>query len=112
MKRNNIELMYCLNKRMIADYYTKPLQGSLFRKTRDIIMVHAPFADEEYVGVNGKASIKIGDKVNVNQEASEERSNDVSRRSVIRTTKNNSVKSTDKIRIYADIVRTGGKIKA
>ena len=32
LKRENIELRRCPTERMIADYFTKPLQGSLFRK--------------------------------------------------------------------------------
>ena len=35
---------------MIADYFTKPLQGSIFRKMRDIIMGLVNFIDEKCVG--------------------------------------------------------------
>ena len=35
---------------MIVYYFTKPLQGSLFRKMRDIIMGLASFPMEERVG--------------------------------------------------------------
>ena len=38
MKRENIEVKHCPTKRMMANYYTKPLQGSLFKNMRDIIM--------------------------------------------------------------------------
>ena len=41
---------------MIADYYTKPLQGSLFRKMRDILMGITPFPDEERFGLNKNVS--------------------------------------------------------
>ena len=34
---------------MIADFFTKPLQGKLFKKIRDIIMGLAPFPMEERV---------------------------------------------------------------
>ena len=50
LKRENIELIHCPTERMIADFYTKPLTGSLFRKLRDIVMGHAPFPVEERVG--------------------------------------------------------------
>lgn len=33
-----IDLIHCPTAIMVADYFTKPLQGSLFRKFRDIIM--------------------------------------------------------------------------
>ena len=35
---------------MIADFLTKPLQESLFRRIRNIIMGYAPFPTEECVG--------------------------------------------------------------
>ena len=34
----NINVVYCPTGEMLADFYTKPLQGSLFRKFRDVIM--------------------------------------------------------------------------
>ena len=49
LKREGIELLHCRTERMIADYYTKPLQESLFKKMRDIVMGLAPFPDEERV---------------------------------------------------------------
>ena len=33
IRRENIELVHCPTERMIADYYTKPLQGSLIDRT-------------------------------------------------------------------------------
>ena len=54
LKREGIELIHCPTERMIADYYTKPLQGSLFKKMRDILMGLAPFPEEERVGVQKK----------------------------------------------------------
>ena len=33
-----ISLQWCPTKEMIADFWTKPLQGSHFRKLRDYIM--------------------------------------------------------------------------
>ena len=43
LEKENIELKHCPTERMIADYFTKPLQGKLFRKLRDIIMGLSPF---------------------------------------------------------------------
>ena len=51
LKREGIELLHCPTERMIADFYTKPLQGSLFKKMRDIVMGLAPFPDEERVSL-------------------------------------------------------------
>ena len=52
LKMGNIELVQCPTERTVADYYTKPLQGSLFKKMRDIVMGLTPFPDEERVGLN------------------------------------------------------------
>ena len=35
---HNIVIEYCPTEEMLADFYTKPLQGALFRKFRDVIM--------------------------------------------------------------------------
>ena len=45
--KENMELIHCLIERMISGFYTKPLQDSLFRKMRDIIMGLPPFPEEE-----------------------------------------------------------------
>ena len=37
-KSQEIKVMYCPTESMIADYFTKPLQGVLFYKFRDAIM--------------------------------------------------------------------------
>jgi hypothetical protein len=36
-----IDIVYCPTEQMLADFFTKPLQGSLFRKLRAVIMGHA-----------------------------------------------------------------------
>ena len=36
--RNEVAIQYCPTKKMVADYFTKPLQGSLFYTFRDQIM--------------------------------------------------------------------------
>ena len=35
LEREGIELLHCPTERMVADFYTKPLQGSPFKKMRD-----------------------------------------------------------------------------
>ena len=52
IKREDIDIIHCSTKIMLADFYTKPLQGSLFRKMRDIIMGISPFPIEERVEGN------------------------------------------------------------
>ncbi len=36
----NIDVQHCPTEQMLADFFTKPLQGSLFRKFRAVIMGH------------------------------------------------------------------------
>jgi hypothetical protein len=38
IKSKEVKVEYCPTGDMVADYFTKPLQGSAFRKLRDIIM--------------------------------------------------------------------------
>jgi hypothetical protein len=48
VKRGEIRIAYCPTGDMVADFFTKPLQGSLFRKLRAIILNipgRAPSAD-------------------------------------------------------------------
>jgi hypothetical protein len=38
INKKEIRVEHCPTKEMIADYYTKPLQGSLFQKFRDLVL--------------------------------------------------------------------------
>ena len=38
LEKEGIDMKYCPTEKMIADFFTKPLQGSLFRMLRDIIL--------------------------------------------------------------------------
>jgi hypothetical protein len=40
--RKEVAIQYCPTKQMVADYFTKPLQGELFYKFRDQIMGVVP----------------------------------------------------------------------
>jgi hypothetical protein len=40
IEKGNLIVEYCLTTEMIADYFSKPLQGKLFRKFRKLIMGH------------------------------------------------------------------------
>ena len=33
-----IQVVYCPTSKMIADFFTKPLQGALFKKLRDVVL--------------------------------------------------------------------------
>ena len=38
IESENIKVEYCPTEKMVADFFTKPLQGNLFRKFRDVVM--------------------------------------------------------------------------
>ena len=52
IKRENINIKHCPTESMIADYLTKPTQGSLLRKQRGLIMGITSITIEEHVGIN------------------------------------------------------------
>ena len=47
IKREAIDIHYCPTEQMIADFYTKPLQGGLFKALRDYIMGHSGFVSSK-----------------------------------------------------------------
>ena len=47
--KENVELTHFPVDRMIAALYTKPLQGSLFRNVREIVMGLTPFLEEDRI---------------------------------------------------------------
>ena len=83
IKREKLDLRYCPTTKMIADFYTKPLQGSLFVKLRDAVMGHTDIPMEERV------------------ENHTEQEYDVSKKSTIGT-------SVGQPKSYADAVRATG----
>jgi hypothetical protein len=59
IKSEGIKVIYCPTEQMLADFFTKPLQGSLFNKFKKVLMGHThisslslslPSSDEERVG--------------------------------------------------------------
>jgi hypothetical protein len=48
IKKGELSVEYCPTLDMIADYFTKALQGSLFRKLRDLILGVKPADFEQY----------------------------------------------------------------
>ena len=43
--RKQIRVVYCPTGKMLADFFTKPLQGELYRYFRNIIMGYTPISD-------------------------------------------------------------------
>ena len=56
VQRENIHIVHCPTELMIADFFTKPLQGKLFRIMRDFIMGLSSATTEERVGKTRKLS--------------------------------------------------------
>jgi len=58
-----IDIKYCPTEIMIADFFTKPLQGNLFRKFRDVILgyvhIRSLFHDDEKSSIQERVSKKI-----------------------------------------------------
>ena len=54
IERENMEIKHCPTEQMIADFYTKPIQGKQFYKLRNIIMGHDTIPVEECVGTSDK----------------------------------------------------------
>ena len=46
--KGELRVEYCPSSIMLADFFTKPLQGHLFKKFRGVIMVHAPISSLSY----------------------------------------------------------------
>ena len=38
LKSEEVQVVYCPTAKMVADFFTKPLQGNLFRKLRDVVL--------------------------------------------------------------------------
>jgi hypothetical protein len=48
IEKKHIKVKYCPTEEMIADFYTKPLQGALFYKFRNAVLGINPDNFEEY----------------------------------------------------------------
>ena len=93
IKRENITIKHCKTELMIADFFTKPLQGKLFRVIRDQILGLTPIESlKEHVGINKSVESISAGKVNDKPDTKETVKPPISVRSN---------------RSYADIVRGG-----
>ena len=59
MDDGEIEIAYCPTKKMIGDFFTKPLQGQKFVEFRSFIMGLHLSGPKERVGGN-RDSVKVG----------------------------------------------------
>ena len=42
--KGEVKVEYCPTELMLADFYTKPLQGRLFKRFRDVLMGYEPIS--------------------------------------------------------------------
>jgi len=84
-----VSVQYCPTSEMVADYFTKPLQGALFKKFRDIIMNIDPVmkSSQDRRSVLGIADASVSDDV---AQSDDRQSDD---RRVTEPTKNNERKA-------------------
>ena len=70
LNREEMELKHCTTDNMIADFYTKPLQGKHFYKLRNLIMGHNTMPVEECVENGDKQATSISTKKQVSKKSS------------------------------------------
>ena len=44
IKKGEVEVKYCPTEYMLADFFTKPLQGNVFKVFQEVIMGHKPLS--------------------------------------------------------------------
>jgi hypothetical protein len=57
IRRGIVKIEHCRTEDMIADFFTKPLQGKRFKLLRDIILNRDATSDSQYRSVLGNSSI-------------------------------------------------------
>ena len=62
-KSEGIQVEYCPTEKMVADFFTKPLQGGLFKKFRDIILGYKHISTLEDNGEESPFQERIGSSV-------------------------------------------------
>jgi hypothetical protein len=104
IKREKIDLQHCPTESMVADFFTKPLQGKLFKYLRDMIMGLTPLALEERVEKDEKTK---------NNFKGENLPPEVSHPAIDKASTDGSSPSQPRIS-YADVVRKNidGKVSA
>ena len=59
--RGEIKLEYCPTEMMLADFFTKPLQGALFRKMRAVILGHITVDEFNHLCLSSEE--RVGNKI-------------------------------------------------
>jgi hypothetical protein len=101
--KKECSIEYCPTLHMLGDFFTKPLQGNLFRVMRDVIMGHIHFRKlEEYISAGPKERVEQSTQSNEKEVSSStnENKNEGERKEV------GEIKR-ERRRSYAEIVKDG-----
>ena len=60
VQQEKIDIHYCPTEEMLADFYTKPLQGALFNKFRDVLLGHKPISTLQTHDVPTSCEERVG----------------------------------------------------
>jgi hypothetical protein len=95
---NDVSIVYCPTESMLADFFTKPLQGNLFRRLRDVIMGREHISKLQFYASNATSKERVESR-----KCEDEAIGDSNMTSETRV--QNSDKSDIKKMTYADAVR-------
>ena len=108
--------MYCPTEMMLADYFTKPLQGSLFNKFRSVIMGYTDMSSVFPPKVSGSEE-RVGKSIQsmADHEKVSEKSNEVLSKPVKSKNSSNTyvgkLNSKNSNPTYAQVVKRGTSTK-
>ena len=86
IQKGDVDVRWCPTNLMTGDFFTKPLQGALFKRFRDLIMGVMPHPDVEDTRLHGKVKETDEEEDPEPGMTSEERGGSVQRhRSVLET---------------------------
>ena len=79
LRDNDIDVTYCPTDKMVADFFTKPLQGSQFRLMRDVILGRTPLSNLNLHTLDTPCRDKerVGDKIDVERKSDDQKNDPV-----------------------------------
>jgi hypothetical protein len=98
--KGEMTIEYCPTHRMLADFFTKPLQGKLFRMYRDVIMGYRHISELSSIDIS-TIKERVGNQENVTDEMRNEKS-----KKLITDQMDNGRKEG---RSYAEVVRASNR---
>ncbi len=111
IEKGEFDIVHCPTHKMIADFFTKPLQGELFRKLRDVIMgavdlktfmSEMPDTSEERVGDSDYEDVAQTAEMSANDDKYDDEDGMVETENAMLEHNMTQVKIS-----YTDVVKTG-----